>query len=107
MSYTQGSGATMKLATQKLDNLWYVKSYGGMQNDPERPRRLADRVEFSHSLTAIAVLEQKGAIQAKASLDDELGSMTRAVRIKLLKKNNDVSRLTKKESASLWLTCLQ
>jgi hypothetical protein len=33
------SQVPMKLATRKLDNLGYVKSYGGIQNDPERLHR--------------------------------------------------------------------
>jgi uncharacterized radical SAM superfamily Fe-S cluster-containing enzyme len=37
MCYAYGDGATMKLATQKFDNPGYVKFYGGMQNDSERP----------------------------------------------------------------------
>jgi hypothetical protein len=106
MSYAHGAGGTMKLVTRKRDNPWYVKCYGGMKNDHERPHRLKNRVEFSQSLTVIVVLEQKDATQAnaKATLADELGEMAPSARIKLLKNNNDLSKLTKKESVSLLLT---
>jgi hypothetical protein len=50
MSYAHGAGTVRKLATRKLDNLGYVKSYGNIQSDPEWLRHLTNRVEFSKSL---------------------------------------------------------
>jgi hypothetical protein len=38
--YSHDNGTTVKFDTRKLDNLGYVNSYGGVQNDPERLRRL-------------------------------------------------------------------
>jgi hypothetical protein len=54
MSCALGDGANMKLAMRKLDNLGYIKSYGGVQNYPERLRRLKNKLQ---SLTTIALLE--------------------------------------------------
>ena len=36
MIFAHGDGAKMKLVSRKLDNLGYINSYGGTQNDPER-----------------------------------------------------------------------
>jgi hypothetical protein len=51
------------------------------------------------------VLEQQDVAQAKADLVEELRAMAPAAKIKLLQKNNDGSKLTKKEIVSLLLTC--
>jgi outer membrane cobalamin receptor len=67
-----------------------------MQNDPERLHRSNNRVEFSQSLAAIAVLKQQDMAQAKAALVEELLEMVPSAKIKLLQKNNYVSKLTKK-----------
>jgi hypothetical protein len=104
MRYAHDDGVMMKFVAWKLDNLGCVKSHGGMQNDPERLHRLTNRVEFSQSLAAIAVLEHQDAVQVKVALVEELRTMAPAAKIKLLQNNNDVSKLTKKEILSLLLT---
>jgi hypothetical protein len=50
MSFAHGYEAKIKLLTRKLDNLGYIKSYGGVQNDPERLCRLKNKLEFSQLL---------------------------------------------------------
>jgi hypothetical protein len=104
INYARGDGAMMNLESQKLDKIGYVKSYGGMQNDPEWLHRLLHRVEFSQSLAAITVLEQQDKLHEKAALSEDLWTMAPAAKIKLLQKNNDVSKPTKKEIVSLLLT---
>jgi hypothetical protein len=103
-SHAHGAGATLKLVTQKIDDLRYVKSYDSMHNDPEWLHRSRDRVEFSQLLTVIAVLEQQDVVQAKVVLAKELRAMAPSTKIKLLQNNNDVSKLTKKKIMSLLLT---
>jgi hypothetical protein len=83
----------MKLATRRLDNLGYAKSYGGMQNNPEQLDRFTNRVEFSQSLATIVVLKQQDVAQAKLALAEELRKMAPAAKIKLLQNNVDVSKL--------------
>jgi hypothetical protein len=95
--YAHGDRATMKPATWKLDNLGYAKSYCSIHNNPERIRCLRNWVEFTQSLTTIAVLEQKDVAQGKADLVQELWAMGPAAKIKLYENNNNVSKLTKKE----------
>jgi hypothetical protein len=52
--YAHDNGTTINLASRKLENIGYVKSYGGMHNDPERLHHLLNRVELSQSFTIIA-----------------------------------------------------
>jgi hypothetical protein len=56
MRFPHGDGAKMKLATRKLDNLAYIKPYGGVQNDHERLCRLKNNLEFSQLLATIFIL---------------------------------------------------
>jgi hypothetical protein len=52
------------------------------------------------------VLEQWAAAHAKAAAaDEELKTMAIEINIKLVKNNNDVNQLTKKEIISLLFTC--
>jgi hypothetical protein len=101
MSFAHGDGAKMKLATRKLDNLGYIKLYGGVQNDHECLRRLKNKLEFSQSLATIALLEQRNDQQYKDSIDTELRVLAPASKYKLAAKGNDVSKLTKKEICAL------
>jgi hypothetical protein len=39
--------STMKLETNKLNNMGYIKSYGGVQNDPKRLGKLNNKLEFA------------------------------------------------------------
>jgi hypothetical protein len=65
---------------------------------------LTNRVEFSQSLATIVVLKQQDTVQAKAALAEEIWAMAPSAKIKLLQKNNDLSKLTKKENVTLLLT---
>jgi hypothetical protein len=71
MSYAHIAGTIIK----KFDNLGYVKSYVSVQNNPERLRCLTNKVEFSQSIIAIAVLGQQDVVRAKAALAKELRAM--------------------------------
>jgi hypothetical protein len=51
------------------------------------------------------VLEKWDVAHAKAVVDEELREMAPSAGIKLVEKNNDVNKLTKKEVVSLLLTC--
>jgi hypothetical protein len=86
MSYVHVSSTTMKLETLKLDNPGYVKSYGGMQNNPERLRRLTHRVEFSQSLNGNGVLEQQDMAHAKAALGEEVWKWPQRLKLTCFKR---------------------
>jgi hypothetical protein len=104
MSFAHGNGAKMKLATRKLDNLGYIKSYGGVQIDPECLHRLTNKLELSQSLANIALLEKRDDQQAKDAIDTELRVLTPAAKDKLVVKGKDVSNITKKEICALLLS---
>jgi hypothetical protein len=103
VSFTHGDGAKIKLAMRKLDNIGYIKYYSGVKNDHERLRGLKNKVEFFQSLATIAILEEKDAQKANATIDTELQTLAPAAKYKLVAKVNDVSKLTKKENCALLL----
>jgi hypothetical protein len=70
--------------------------YGGMQNDPEFLHHFMNRVEVYQSLTTIAVLKQQDVVQAKVAFAKDLQKMPPSAGKKMLQKNNDVSKLNKK-----------
>ena len=47
---TVGLGAQLNLAKRKLDNLGYIKSHSGIQNDKERLKRLKSQLTLATSL---------------------------------------------------------
>ena len=72
MIFAHGDGAKMKLVSRKLDNLGYIKSYGGVKNYPECLHQLKKNIEFSPSLAMIDFLEQRDTQQAKGAIDPNL-----------------------------------
>jgi hypothetical protein len=67
MSFAGGHGATMKLSKRKLDNLEYIKAFTGVQNDPDRPRRLTNKLEPAQSLASITDAEANDAAAQKSA----------------------------------------
>jgi hypothetical protein len=64
ISFAGGHGSSMKLVKRKLDNLGYIKSFSGIQNDPDRLRWLKNKLELVDSLASIANAEaQETALQ--------------------------------------------
>ena len=55
---TVGLGAQLKLAKRKLDNLGYIKSHSGIQNDKERLKRLKSQLILAASLAEINVIKE-------------------------------------------------
>jgi hypothetical protein len=39
--------STVRLATNKINNMGYIKSYGGVKNDPKRLGKLNNKLEFA------------------------------------------------------------
>ena len=64
MAGAGGQGAQKNLAKRKLDNIGDVKAYCGIQNDPERIRKLRAVGELAASISEIARAE-KAATAAK------------------------------------------
>ena len=70
--FSHGYGAKTKLAMRKLDNIGYIKSYGGVQNNTERLHQLKNKLEFSQLLAIISLLEQRDYHQEKDAINTEL-----------------------------------
>ena len=103
MKFAHGYGAKMKLLMRNMDNLGYIKSYGGVQNYPEKLHRLKNKLEFSQSLATISLLEHRDTNKAKESIYTELRALAPSAKYKLVVKGDDISKLTKKEICALLL----
>jgi hypothetical protein len=79
--------------------------YGGVQNDPERIYCLKYKLEFSQYLVASVVLEHQDVAQTKTDVYKKLWAVAPVAKSKLVQKNDDMSKLTKKEIVYLLLTC--
>ena len=101
MSYSHGQSETMKLSSQILDILGYIKSYCGVQNDPKIFRKLKKKLEFSRSIIEIAVVEVKETADSRKVADAEIRALAPAEKAKLVAKDMDVSKLIKKDICSL------
>ena len=93
MIFAHGDGAKMKLASRKLDNLGYIKSYGGVKIYLENLRWLKNKLEFSHSLVTIALLEQRDDHPEQDDIDIDMWALLPAAKDILVVKRDDVSKL--------------
>ena len=59
MRDTVGMGAQLKLVKSKLDNLGYIKSQSGIQNNKTRLQRLENQMEMVSSLAEINTLKDQ------------------------------------------------
>jgi hypothetical protein len=59
MSFASRHGASMNLSKRRLDNLSYIKSFSGKQNDPDRLRCLRNKLELADPLAYIANAESQ------------------------------------------------
>ena len=53
MSFSGRHGATMKPSKRKLNSLECIKSFSGVQNDPDRLISLTNKLELAKSLASI------------------------------------------------------
>jgi hypothetical protein len=97
MIFAGGHGATMKLAEPKLDSLEYIKSFSGVQNDPDHLRRLTNKLELMQSLASIADAEAKESAAHKVTVEAESRLLAPAAKHKIITRGLDAKKLTKKE----------
>ena len=57
MKETVGTGAKLKLVKRKLDNLGYIKSESGIQNDEKCLKRLENQMQMAAALAEINALK--------------------------------------------------
>jgi hypothetical protein len=98
MSFAGRHGATMKLAKHKLDSLGYIKFFSGVQNDPDRTRRLTNKLERVQSLASIADAEAKESAAHKAAGKAETRLIAPAAKHKFIARGMDVTKLMKNQS---------
>lgn len=67
-SHCHGEGAKQSLAKRKLDALGFMRGESGIQNDPERIKRLRNQLALADSIAEISKQEQ----QTKAEGTQEL-----------------------------------
>jgi len=99
-----GSGATKKLARRKLNNTGAITNHCGLQNHPERIKRLLSALELTASLAEISALAKSNKDDEKCIADTELMDMAPASLLKLNseKVNGDMSKLKKKEICTIF-----
>ena len=96
-----GSGASKKLAQRKLNNSGAITNHCGLQNQPERIKKLKDALELTASLAEISA----GAKQEKTKLKAKetsclLGSADAAMQ-KFLSNGKDLGKLCKTEICAI------
>ena len=92
-----GAGARLKLAQRKLDNLGYINSHCGIQNDRERMDRLKMQLQLTASIAEVKrdVIQNEEDAAKKARNDMRTRAPTAAK--KYLEKKN----VTKKELCAI------
>jgi hypothetical protein len=98
-----GAGAQKKLAKRKLDALGYIKAHSGIQNDPERIKRLKDTAELAAS---IAEVKRADAAEKKAKKIKTTGGLldeAPAAAEKLKSKGGDPAKLKMKDIKAIAL----
>ena len=98
-----GSGATKKLVRRKLNNTGAITNHCGLQNHPERIKRLLSALELTAPLAEISALAKSNKDDEKCIADTELMDMAPASLLKLNseKVNGDMSKLKKKEICAI------
>ena len=92
-----GEGAA-KLAKRKLNTAGNITSHCGLQNHPERVKKLISALELTASLAEISALTKANKHKDKCKADTEVLDLAPASLQKLLgeKLKGDAARLTKK-----------
>jgi hypothetical protein len=96
-----GSGATKKLAQRKLNNSGAITSHCGLQNKPERIKKLKDALELTASLAEISARAKQEKAKIKAKETSGLLQSADAALQKFRNKNSDIEKLTKNEICAI------
>jgi hypothetical protein len=78
-------------AKRKLDSLGYIKSFSGVQNDPDHLRRLTNTLELGQYLANAGAKESAA---NKAGGETETQLIARAAQNKLITRRLDATKLT-------------
>ena len=86
-----GEGATKKLAKRKLNTAGNITSHCGLQNHPERVKKLISALELTASLAEISALTKANKHKDKCEADTELLDLAPASLQKLLGESSRVT----------------
>ena len=98
-----GTGATKKLARRKLNNTGAITNHCGLQNQPERVKKLLSALELTASIAEISALTKASKVTDKSTADAKLLDQAPAALAKLNAKSGDVTKLQKKEICAISL----
>ena len=104
---TVGLGAQLKLAKRKLDNLGYIKSHSGIQNDKERLKRLKSQLTLAASLAEINVMKESEKSDKEEDTKNDYRKVAKQAYDKYMANINNMEKLTKKEMAAIMLVAYQ
>ena len=90
------AGATKKLARRKLNNTGAITSHCGLQNQPERVKKLLSALELTASIAEISALTKASKVKDKSTADAKLLDQAPAALAKFNAKSGDVTKLQKK-----------
>ena len=88
-----GAGSRLKLAQRKLDNLGYINSHCGIQNDEKRMSRLKSQLQLTASLAEV----KRDAIQNEEEAAKKARDDLQAIAPTAAKKYMDKKNVTKKD----------
>ena len=96
-----GTGATKKLARRKLNNTGAITNHCGLQNQPERVKKLLSALELTASIAEISALTKASKVKDKSTADAKLLDQAPAALAKFNAKSGDVTKLQKKEICAI------
>ena len=97
MKETVGTGAKLKLVKRKLDNLEYIKSESGIQNNEKHLKRLENQMEMTASLVEINASKDEEREEKVETQKEKYRQTAHSSFEKLKKSNNDIQKTKKKE----------
>lgn len=101
MKESIGKNDQLKIAKQKLYNLGYIQSHGGIQNNPERMKRLKNQLELSVSIAEINASKEKDKKEKLNDLKMEYRNLAKSAIQNYLSRHEDAKKITKKEIAAV------
>ena len=91
----------VKISPQKMDALSYIKSDSGLVNNPERLKRLKDKLQLATCIEYIFYSQYELEKDKTQKLHKDMQDMVVSAEQKLNDKNGDASNITKIEIVSI------
>ena len=107
MRESVGMGAKLKLVKRKLDNLGYIKSHSGLQNNEARLERLKSQMEMAASLAEINGMRYQEKVEKLEIGKKKYREIAKQSYEKLMVNDHNVSKLEKNEIGSIIFVAYQ